>query len=379
MNMSPNFFRLNYNHGRTHSGMIAYLVELWNTNKKTPLESFLAGLGVRLLPPAKHLNPILEYNNIDLAIKDETGKVVLLLEMKVDDYQAWKKLSGKDLATWGNIIQAKQKALFTHQPSTNNPYLIQTEMYTFREEIYSMESADRPACLFVTLGTGEFKEEFNSPDGIWKGCGLRKFVSAVESVHLPGDQLFQQWKTALQKELELRDHCWEIRDSEEPEIDSGDRTGLLPMLRLGDLRRKLIDTHSIQQMGYTPSIYKVGVGPDTILNFLTPDDESINGFRFCEINNNGMLNFKMMFFAKAKPSDKKTQVAVFDKELGEVFKSDYKSAVSGKYGKTKTVGRVDVGLTAHSLLPRERILPENVAEQISLQLEVIKPLLNTKN
>lgn len=368
--MNPNYFRLNYNHDRTHSGMIAYLVELWNEGKREPLENFLRVLGTEL-HDCHRLIPHLEYHNIDLAIKNEKDKVVLLLEMKVDDYQSWKKLSKKDLDNWKSVGEGK--TCFSHHPTPGNPYLIQTEMYTFREDIHAKTPADRPACLYVTLGTGEFKEEFKSPAGIWKACGLRKFVEAVESIHLPDDQLFKQWKTALQKELELRDQCWEVTDRDDPEIDSGDRAGLLPMMRLGDLRRRLLDTRDINKMGFTPSIYKVGVGPDTILNFLMPDAERVEGFRFCEINNNGMLNFKMMFHAKATSKEK--QIADFNKALSNVFKSDYQSAVSGKYGKTKTVGRVDVGLTAHSLLPRDGMLPEDITERITQYLRQAQSVL----
>lgn len=370
--MPPNFFRLNYNHGRTHSGMIAYLVELWNEDQKKPLNNFLYTLGVTL-PACTKLIPHLEYNNIDLAIKNEAKTVVLLLEMKVDDYQSWKKLSKKDLINWKSVGAGDK--YFSHHPSDENPYLIQTEMYTFRENIYAQEPDDRPACLFVTLGAGEFKEEFKSPESIWKDCGLRKFVKAVESIHLPDDQLFQQWKAALQKELKLRNKCWEVEENKDPEIDSGDRTGLLAMLRLGDLRRRLLDVHEIQNMGYAPSIYKVGVGPDTILNFLMPDDTTINGFRFCEINNNGMLNFKMMFYAKATREEKQEQVSTFNNALSGALHSNYQSAVSGKYGKTKTVGRVDVGLEAHSLSPRVGVLPEDVTQRITQYLRRAKSVL----
>jgi hypothetical protein len=375
MKHSLNFFRLNYNHGRTHSGMIAYLVELWNTGKQQPLDAFLAALDVRL-PPCKSLVPQLEYHNIDLAIKNEKEKVVLLLEMKVDDFQTWKKLSKKDLIGWKDV--GDKERCFSHHPTGKNPYLIQTEMYTFREGIHAMEPEDRPACLFVTLGTGEFKEEFNSLDNIWKDCGLRKFVEAVESVHLPEDQLFQQWKAALQKELALRRSCWEVSEEADSEIDSGDRTGLLPMMRLGSLRRMLIDEYEIRTLGFEPSIYKVGVGPDTILNFLIPDDQREEGFRFCEINNNGMLNFKMMFYAKASIEEKQAQVAAFNEELGMAIESNYQPNVSGKYGKTKTVGRVDVGLEAHLLLPAASLTSNDISLHIAKYLKVIRPYLETE-
>lgn len=383
--MTPNYFRLNYNHGRTHSGMIAYLVELWNAGKETrePLRQFLAGLGVKDFPPHERYIAQLEYNNIDLAIWKypyvKEDEPLLLLEMKVDDYQAWKKLSRKDLVTWGNITQEKQEAFFTHQPTTNNPYLIQTEMYTFRKNIHAKKPEDRPACLFVTLGTGEFKEEFNSPESIWKACGLRKFVRAVEAVHLPDDQLFQQWKSALQKELELRDQCWEEQDED---IISGERHQLATMMRLGDLRNRLLKRDDFQSVGSRPQVYKANT--DTILNFVIPNSTSqLQGFRFCEINSNGRLNFKIYFHETCLGNKhevaRNSQVELYAKDL-ESLSSTLPAILQEprrkKGGKSSTVRSLSIGLNKYDLTLTNYNFAEGMEEVLA---NITSALIATKH
>lgn len=100
----PNYFQLNYNLGRTHSGMIAYLAELWNAGRQKPFQNFLKSIGASPFIdestglPYEVLKPMLEYKGIDLMIwnKADDGKKdakpLLVIEMKVDDHESVKKV-----------------------------------------------------------------------------------------------------------------------------------------------------------------------------------------------------------------------------------------------------------------------------------------------
>ena len=277
--LSPSYFRLNYNSGRTHSGMIAYLTEYWQDGIEAPLRELLSGMGLEALPSGTLLKPVLEYNNVDLALVDDNDQPLLLVEMKVDDAEGYKKLRSTDRLIWKGLSrQVLQRCYSTHE--TIPDYLRQTELYTLRHE---MAYGDNPRCLFITLGTGEYAADFESCGQVWKHCGLERFVKAVRAIDLD-DELFKQWCRSLEKELSQRKNCWPENQLAQEErakadADSGDRRGVLQLMRLRQLRRELIDRHKINELGYRTSVYKYGVNADTIMNFISPTDQEPSGCR----------------------------------------------------------------------------------------------------
>ena len=84
-----NFFcSVGYAAENVHSGMIAYLCDLWNEGEREPLGSFLDGLGVSL-QTENDLRPHREWKQIDLVIRDgENDSPDLAIEMKVDSNEA---------------------------------------------------------------------------------------------------------------------------------------------------------------------------------------------------------------------------------------------------------------------------------------------------
>ncbi|MBB4079178.1 hypothetical protein GGR28_001798 [Lewinella aquimaris] len=369
---APNFFRLNYNHGRTHSGMIAYLAELWQADNEAPLQSLIKGLGLAEIPSGTYLTPKLEYENIDLALLDEQDKPLFLLEMKVDDAEGWKKLGKQDLEKW-KCMESDVRAKYFSGYGDEISHMRQTELYTLR---HKMAHGENPRCAFITLGTGEYEKDFDSCGKVWKHCGLERFVEATQSIELPADELFKQWRWSLEKELSLRKNCFPGEqaeaDTEEDEVeaDSGDRRGLLPLMRLGRIRRGLLDRHEVNKLGYRASVYKYGANADTIMNFIQPTDQTPGGGRYCEINSNGLLNFKLMFFWKETSAEvKEKQLRLFQQELTETFGDAIKLKASGKYRKSKTAGSLNVNLQANDLLPSNGENIHSITQNIATALQ----------
>ena len=355
--------------------MIAYLAELWQNGNKSPLQTLIDGLGVPAIPPGTSITPKLEYNNIDLALLDESGDALLLLEMKVDDAEGWKKLGSKDKQRFKALPPAIRQRCFKNYDNKTE-YIRQTELYTLRHD---MALSDAPRCAFVTLGTGEWREQFHSCGEVWKHCGLEHFVAAANKIDLPDDQLFEQWKEALNKELFLRQNCWNP-NVVDVEADSGDRKGLLQLMRLGDLRRILYTQHQVGSLGYAPHVHKTGLGPDTLMTFDWPNDKQPDAYRYCEINNNGKLNFKLYFFKTGKDQAVKArQITSYQEDLAVIFPTQVEIKEGGKVGKSKTVARLDIGLKPYSLTTKEGESPESVAAKLSDILERVSPLLPVKS
>ncbi|MTB52865.1 hypothetical protein [Lewinella sp. W8] len=376
---TPNFFRLNYGHGRSHSAMIVYLVERWNYGDPTPLTDFLVGLNVHP-PTAQQLTAKLEYNNIDLAIFEgapEKKNLYLLLEMKVDDWQGWKPLSKKQKNDFEKVSKSPRKDLFGPQIIEGKKRLIQTEYYTLKEELYEMEQATRPTCLLITLGTGEFYEDFTSRGNIWQQVGLEKVVEAVKKIEQT-DELLRQWQDALVAELELRQSCWTANE-EKAVASQGNRARLLPLMRLGQLRSTLIDNYPEEIAGYQPSVYPHGSN-DAILNFFLPPDWRSGGFRYVEINRNGLLNFKIYFKKGNSTEDKQKLTEAFREDLERVFDKLILPRKNG-YKKSKTVASLEIGLVKDTMSPVAGQTPESVAATVAKFLHNAKSivLVNTSH
>lgn len=111
-----NYFRLAYALGRTHTSMLAYGCQLHNENKSAPLRTFLRALHLPdpELPP--HVHTHFEWRGADLALftapEEGPSPCFLLIEMKVDDREGWKKLGKHDVidTTTGPYVGLKAYA-----------------------------------------------------------------------------------------------------------------------------------------------------------------------------------------------------------------------------------------------------------------------------
>ena len=67
---------------RVHTGLIVYLVDLWRSGKKEPLQTFFSELGVEL-QGVEEIKARKEYENIDLVLLDQSDTPLVAVEMKV--------------------------------------------------------------------------------------------------------------------------------------------------------------------------------------------------------------------------------------------------------------------------------------------------------
>lgn len=358
--------------------MIAYLAELWKCGNQQPLRALVEGLDLPAISATTELRPKLEYKNIDLALLDGE-RLVLLIEMKVDDAEGNKKLRNNDKLAFKNMsLETKRQYFKDYQVDTE--YLRQTELYTLRELLPRVDQPQgMPPCVFLTLGTGEWRSTFTSSGDVWKWRGLEKFLNALQGIDLPNDELFRQWKCALTKEQQLRDNCWVVED--DAQSDSGDRKGLLPTMRLGSLRSHLL-SRDLGSDIYQPTVYKGGPAPDTILNLISPHDGLPGGFRYCEINNNGQLNFKIYFYrGKLSAADKVQQIRRYQEDLQRYFPDEKLTLkkIGASNGKSRTVGRLPIGLEKNNLRAKPGETVTSIAENLAKILRQTTPIFETNS
>jgi hypothetical protein len=260
---------------------------------------------------------------------------------------------------------------FDRQVIEKKDKLIQTEYYTFKEGLYDKGVSARPTCLFMTLGTGEFYEDFTSRGNIWQQVGLEKVVEATKNIS-GQDELLRQWHEALGAELELRKTCWTANE-DEAVARQGNRARLMRLMRLGQIRRILIDKHNLKETKYQPSVYPHGSN-DAILNFFLPPDWRSGGFRYGEINRNGLLNFKIYFKKGNSTEDKQKLTEAFRDDLERVFDKLILPRKNG-YKNSKTVASLNIGLEKVKMLPVEGETPDSVAETIAQSLRKAENIL----
>ena len=356
--------------------MIAYLAELWNEGEQEPFLSFLKDLDIEAPATTSKYRSKLEYNNIDLAIflipEGEVESLFLLVEMKVDDREGWKKLSKREIKDALPLIK-DQSPYFSQIPDKGNPYLIQTEMYTFRERLHELSGT----YLLITVGNGEFYDSFVSPQNIWRAVRLKAFASAINKIS-NSDLLIQQWSNALDREVHLRQNCWNELSQDGQEGSPDDRHRLLTMMRLGELRHQLLQNKVFRTLGCKPRVYKANT--DTILNFALPDSEShYTGFRFCEINSNGYLNFKI-YFHKSHQEKKERQVYfdTYAKDLANssIPEDDWLFPRTRRGGKSRTVRSIDLGLNKYSLTLKEGFSLDRLVDKITSTLLATQSIIH---
>ncbi len=98
-----NYFRsVGYTSENIHTGMIFYLCDLWNDEKREPLRSFFSNFGIeledkKLLPKRERKGENLGRNRIDLVVSyEDEEQPFVAIEMKVDSHE---KLVGDEPQT----------------------------------------------------------------------------------------------------------------------------------------------------------------------------------------------------------------------------------------------------------------------------------------
>ena len=313
-----------YSLGKLHSGMIAYLCELYRDGSVEPLTSFFGSLGIKI---PEHLKAEREWHSVDLAIIDEDNdKPQILIEMKVDDHEKNEKNS-----------QTKR---------------------------YADEFPECPEYRYITLGMGEY---FRKPYGSkFKWIRLRDFSIAVDRI-AHKDKSITDWAEALHNEMDLQDR---VRDNDTSRLQDY-RSGAWNIYFLGLLKESFERRYHCGGDGFDPTCYTYGQRPDTILNFGWDPDS------YLEINANGVLHLKINLEDR---SDAEKRLAVEDlkRKVRAKFSRDSRVSLSEsqRVGKSKTVASFDIGLFEVGGALQYKIGQE---ETIRRLLEFLEPFYTARN
>jgi hypothetical protein len=296
---------IGYSLGKVHTGMLAFLCELHREGVRGPLECLLGHLGVPLpvCPKAKR-----EWNSIDLAIFDgENVTPALLIEMKVDDHD-------HETTKWIDGNKATG----------------------YQTDIYARAFPNCEGYLYITLGIGEY---FHAPYGTrFRWVRLPEFSAALNQVK-SDDGAIADWKAALLFEAELRER---VRRDDRSRI-ADFRPGAWNICFLGQLKEELESFSGNEFRNLDCTCYTWGTRPDTILNFGWRNDTE-----YLEINNDGLLNFKVTLNDCSAEAAKK----LIGNSLGWLRSSyaegTYEIRDGGRIGASKTVASFNVGLAVQN-------------------------------
>ena len=307
-----------------HSGMIAYLCDLWSEGERQPLRSFLDGLGVSL-ETENDLRPVREWKQIDLVVRDkEDDSPILAIEMKVDSHEG----------------------MVGGEPQTI---------------AYPKRLPEGTQFQFVTLGVGEF---YHAPQGkLVEWIRLRDFHEALRSISTD-DCFIEAWKEVIGDEVDHRDRCFSAEPSRIEEYRGQTRN----LYFLGHLKEKLIESLSGRDIGIDPFVYTRGRGPDTILYFGRCKLPA-----YLEINQNGRLNLKVYLGdleEEEQPKRERAQKA--QDHYRELLGDYYPKLTSLKLNpnaKSKTIMYFDVGIECQNEKLYFGGAESNIVEGISKVLE----------
>ena len=295
-----------YGLGRLHSGLIAYLCDLYNEGNKEALYSFANELGVAV--QSDRVRAKIEYHGIDLVIFCDSSKErpLVVIEMKVDDHEG--KVTKK--------IHGETKS-------------------GFQTEIYPQLVPQCQSFLFVTLGTGEY---YDAPRGTsFHWVRIRDFHRALSTLS-ERDPIIEAWRQAVKNEIELQELCF---SNDRTRLDEY-RTRTWNMYLLGSMNRRLTEVLPTRSLKLEPTAYMYGPKPDTILNF-GMDKAPF----FMEINDNGHLNLKADLTQCARSEDKHR---LFERgrsyytDLLRQFRPTAKKRKRFERSKTITVVSFEIGL-----------------------------------
>lgn len=319
-----NFFHsVAYASENVHSGMIAYLCELWNEGKREPLRSFLDGLGV-LLETENGLRPDRGASTLDLVVHDnKNDSPILAVEMKVDSHE-------------GRVKGVPQTIAYPKLLPESTPF------------------------LFVTLGAGEFYHAPHGQRARWIRLG--RFHEALKGIST--DDLFiERWREAIGKELGLRENCF----SSDPTGIEDYRGKTWNLYLLGHLKDRLTESFSSRKLGIDPFVYPHGRGADTILYFGRSRLPA-----YMEINQNGRLNLKVYLGdldKKERPKRERAQKArAYYQELLEGYNPKPNPRKPQANARSRTIMSFEIGVERRdgNLFPRasEADIVERLSEII---------------
>ncbi len=299
-----NFFcSVGYSAENVHSGMIAYLCDLWNEGEREPLGSFLDSLGVPL-ETENDLRADLEWKRIDLVVRDaQDGSFVVAVEMKVDSHEGLTPSREPQTISYPKLIEGAP-------------------------------------LMFVTLGAGEFYHPPVGQSEKVKWVRLRDFHEALEAIS-KDDPFIEGWRNTVANEVDLQDRCFS-RDRSRIEEYRGKTWNLY---FLGYLKKKLTGSLSDRDIGINTFVYTAGSGPDTILYFGRSKLPA-----YLEINQNGRLNLKVNL-AKLKTEQKETRLSDAEdyyRNLLEDYHPDLNTRKLDTQRKSRTVMSFDIGLDKSS-------------------------------
>lgn len=312
-------YSLGYGNELIHTGMICYLCDLWNSNNKTPLETFLKSLtGTDLLKKSKKLDAIHEFKlderkRADLVIR-EGNNLIVAIEMKTN-----------------SKIEAEQiKGYLCSDKLANTPI------------------------LFITMDLSEYDNgaiKKLEDDNRLKQISTQQIYNAVKAIPENYKNVFlRQWEESLKDNLELRKIFMEERGFKEFKEKLLRMSYTVAPERywnicfLGNLKyeiekdKRFGNLKTTKRMGH-PSVYLWGAN-DTILNFWWADTNTNSENKtYIEINNNAKLNLKFKFsneeeFGKTKE---------YYKNLFP--KSEFIYKERNRNGKTITLLNFDIKLT----------------------------------
>lgn len=305
------FYSIGYSLEKAHTGVFVYLCNLWNEGKREPLKSFLNHLDVSI-GNTKVLRMDREENDIDLVVSDaETHSPILVVEMKVDGHDSLtsKKISGETVKGFQTIVY---------------PKLLPTDC----------------PLLYITIGAGEyFRAPYNDAVRWVRIRELHEGIKAISS----DDSLIKEWKAAIANEIDLQDRCF---SEDRSRLDSNDYRGRTWNLYfLGHLEERLMESLSDRDIGIDPTVYTVGRGPDTILNFGWSKFPAY----YVEINDNGLLNLKVNLERDISREEKEEhfrRTRTHYQDLLEEFDPLANERRLRPGAKTQTVLRFEIGLSS---------------------------------
>lgn len=284
---------------RVHTGLVVYLVNLWQNNKGSLLPFFDA-LDVDLRGH-EEIRAKKEYENVDLVLCDQNDELLVAIEMKVHNYESRVPVKGSSGERNYQTIEYPKRVGDCH-------------------------------FLYVTLGVGEYYRQ--KPYGDVPQIGLNRFHAAVEAV-VDKDDVIRAWETSLKKEKEFRAAC---RHGEYRGIDR-DEARKCNLYFLGFLRNEL-EGYWSQDLRLDPTVYSSG--PDTILNFGVQ-----KGPCYVEINNNGRLNLKINLESLNDQDAKQESIEKAARHYSDNMDARFKVEANRQTAllkKSKTIASFDIAL-----------------------------------
>lgn len=338
--MANIIYAMGYSLGKTHTGMIVYLCDLYNDGEKEPLRTFLKHFKIKI--NADRVIAKKEYLNIDLVIfeyrknnsnSDQKEVIIAAIEMKVDDHEHLVKIKKKD----------KKKHMEAGNKISEEVYTYQTNIYY--ERIKRRNDDNEVPLLFITLGMGECFAKPRNENVVW----VKKLdmFNALDKIKLE-DELIKNWKESIKRECDYREKvfnkAFETKEfilKNEDEKQKEYRSGIWNIYFLENIKNsidfKFINNDNIE---IQPEIYRYGMRPDTIFYI----GQNVEDKTYFEINNNGMLNLKI----NLRESENRKEDFAFKQRIYKKLLNKYKpepdnNSFSKDY-KTKRMMTFDIGI-----------------------------------